>query len=269
MHEVADLLVRHAARAGLPTGAVDRQDVAWPFTEPHSSPTSAPNASALSGEAASPAGGRLRIRLRQAGVDPDAGLALPTPASRRGCGCPARMGDEFLGLRRTVRDLGLVTVCEEAGCPNIFECWADGTATFMINGERCTRACGFCLVDTRHPVPPDPDEPERVAEAVERLGLAHAVVTAVARDDLADGGAAGFAATIAAIRRHGARRRRSRCSSPTARATRRRWRRSSRRVPTCSTTTSRPWPACSAPFAPRPATPAASPCWPGPRTPGS
>ena len=100
-----------------------------------------------------------------------------------------------------MRDLDLVTVCEEAGCPNIFECWADGTATFMINGDRCTRACGFCLVDTRHPLPLDPGEPERVAEAVERMGLAHAVVTAVARDDLADGGAAAFAATIDAIRR--------------------------------------------------------------------
>jgi lipoic acid synthetase len=91
-------------------------------------------------------------------------------------------------------------VCEEAGCPNIFECWADGTATFMINGERCTRACGFCLVDTRHPLALDPDEPGRVAEAVERMGLAHAVVTAVARDDLDDGGAGAFAATIDAIR---------------------------------------------------------------------
>jgi lipoic acid synthetase len=100
-----------------------------------------------------------------------------------------------------MRSLDLVTVCEEAGCPNIFECWADGTATFMINGDRCTRACGFCLVDTRKPLPADPGEPERVAEAVARLGLAHAVVTAVARDDLSDGGAAGFAATIEAIHR--------------------------------------------------------------------
>ena len=88
-----------------------------------------------------------------------------------------------------MRDLDLVTVCEEAGCPNIYECWSEGTATFMINGDRCTRACGFCLVDTRRPLPIDPGEPERVAEAVSRMGLAHAVVTAVARDDLADGGA--------------------------------------------------------------------------------
>ena len=88
-----------------------------------------------------------------------------------------------------MHDSGLVTVCEEAGCPNIYECWADGTATFMINGERCTRACGFCQVDTRHPLPLDPDEPDRVAEAVARMGLGHAVVTCVARDDLPDGGA--------------------------------------------------------------------------------
>jgi lipoic acid synthetase len=111
----------------------------------------------------------------------------------------ARMGPEFRNLKRTMRSLDLVTVCEEAGCPNIFECWADGTATFMINGDRCTRACGFCLVDTRKPLPPAPDEPDRVAQAVGRMGLAHAVVTAVARDDVPDGGAAAFAATIRAI----------------------------------------------------------------------
>src|SRR6202043_1209189 len=108
----------------------------------------------------------------------------------------AKIGPDYLRLRRTMRSLDLVTVCEEAGCPNIYECWADGTATFMINGDRCTRACGFCLVDTRKPVAPDPGEPERVAEAVARLGLAHAVVTTVARDDLVDGGASAFAATV-------------------------------------------------------------------------
>ena len=113
---------------------------------------------------------------------------------------PAVMGADYRTLKKTMRDLDLVTVCEEAGCPNIYECWSDGTATFMINGERCTRACGFCLVDTRHPLPVDPDEPKRVAEAVARMGLEHAVVTAVARDDLDDGGAAGFARTIEAIR---------------------------------------------------------------------
>jgi lipoyl synthase len=142
----------------------------------------------------------LDRRLRRSGVDPDAGLALTErkPAWLR---VPARMGDDYLGLRHQVRELDLVTVCEEAGCPNIYECWSDGTATFMINGSRCTRACGFCQVDTRHPLALDPGEPERVAEAVARMGLAHAVVTCVARDDLADGGAGAFAATIAAIRR--------------------------------------------------------------------
>jgi lipoic acid synthetase len=114
----------------------------------------------------------------------------------------ANFGEEYRSLRRTMRELSLVTVCEEAGCPNISECWADGTATFMINGDRCTRACGFCLVDTRKPAAPDPGEPARVAEAVARMGLAHAVVTTVARDDLADGGAGGFAATVAEIRSH-------------------------------------------------------------------
>jgi lipoic acid synthetase len=113
----------------------------------------------------------------------------------------ADMGPDYRRVRRTMRSLDLVTVCEEAGCPNIFECWNDGTATFMINGDRCTRACGFCLVDTRRPFPVDPMEPAHVAEAVARMGLAHAVVTAVARDDLPDGGAHGFAEVIRAIRR--------------------------------------------------------------------
>jgi len=191
MRQVVDALVRYAVRRWAPDGLFERQDVAWPA---HGSldGSAVPLADRVPGE-------RLRIRLRQAGVDPGAGLATSTrkPEWLR---VPARMGDEFLGLRRTMRDLGLVTVCEEAGCPNIFECWADGTATFMINGERCTRACGFCLVDTRHPEPPDADEPARVAAAVAQLGLAYAVVTAVARDDLPDGGAEGYAETIHAIR---------------------------------------------------------------------
>jgi len=217
MKEVADLLVGHAVERWAPDGLFERQDVAWSPTYVHPPPHTHPpihsdppihshEVSIHPGGAPAPAtlagrvpGERLRIRLRQAGVGPGDGL----PATARKPSwlrVPARMGDEFLGLRRTVRDLGLVTVCEEAGCPNIFECWADGTATFMINGERCTRSCGFCLVDTRHPVRPDPDEPDRVAAAVERLDLAYAVVTAVARDDLRDGGAAGYAATIRAIR---------------------------------------------------------------------
>jgi lipoic acid synthetase len=110
------------------------------------------------------------------------------------------MGDDFLALKRLTKDLQLVTVCEEAGCPNIFECWSEGTATFMVNGDRCTRACGFCLVDTRKPLAIDPTEPERVAAAVAQLGLAHAVITCVARDDLHDGGAGAMARCVTAIR---------------------------------------------------------------------
>jgi len=138
-------------------------------------------------------------RLRKAGVDPDVALPMATrkPEWLR---LPAHMGEEYSKLRSLTADLSLVTVCEEAGCPNIFECWNDGTATFMVNGERCTRACGFCLVDTRKPMPLDPTEPARVAQAVDRLNLAHAVVTCVARDDLSDGGAGAIAATIEAVR---------------------------------------------------------------------
>jgi lipoic acid synthetase len=141
----------------------------------------------------------LLRRLRKAGVDPDAGIPIRSrkPEWLR---IEAHMGNEFQSLRTLTEDLRLVTVCEEAGCPNIFECWSQGTATFMVNGERCTRACGFCLIDTRKPMALDPSEPERVAEAVVRLGLHHAVVTCVARDDLADGGAGAIAATVRAIR---------------------------------------------------------------------
>src|SRR5947209_1407624 len=101
---------------------------------------------------------------------------------------------------RIVRENKLVTVCEEAGCPNIGECWEKKHATFMIMGDTCTRACAFCNVKTGLPGQLDADEPAHVAEAVRKLGLAHVVVTSVDRDDLADGGAAHFAATIAAIR---------------------------------------------------------------------
>ena len=114
---------------------------------------------------------------------------------------PLNLTPEVTSLRRTVRSLELVTVCEEAGCPNLSECWSDGTATFMLCGERCTRACGFCLVDTRRPEPLDPGEPDRVARAVEELDLDYAVLTMVARDDLADGGATHVADTVAAIAR--------------------------------------------------------------------
>jgi len=142
----------------------------------------------------------LGRRLARAGVDATTSVALSArkPDWLR---VKADMGGGYLGLQHSLRQLDLVTVCEEAGCPNIYECWSDGTATFMINGSRCTRACGFCQVDTGRPLPPDPGEPARVAEAVARMGLAHAVITCVARDDLEDGGARAFAETIAGVRR--------------------------------------------------------------------
>jgi lipoic acid synthetase len=111
-----------------------------------------------------------------------------------------QLGSGVLAMQRTVREHGLVTVCEEAGCPNLSECWASGTATFMVLGERCTRACGFCLVDTSKPLAPSADEPARVASAVAASALSHAVLTMVARDDLADGGFAHVADCVAAIR---------------------------------------------------------------------
>jgi lipoyl synthase len=106
----------------------------------------------------------------------------------------------FFSTKALISDLRLHTVCESAQCPNRWECWSQGTATMMIAGERCTRACGFCAVTTAKPFALETDEPERVAEAVRRMGLKHVVVTAVARDDLKDGGANHFARTIEAIR---------------------------------------------------------------------
>ncbi|MBO2518529.1 lipoyl synthase [Limnochorda sp.] len=103
-------------------------------------------------------------------------------------------------IRGLLDELRLNTVCEDAGCPNRGQCWNDGTATFMILGSHCTRSCGFCKVLTGRPEALDPTEPLRVAQAVKRLGLQHAVITSVARDDLPDGGAEAFARTIEAIR---------------------------------------------------------------------
>ena len=112
-----------------------------------------------------------------------------------------RTGEDYGKIRGMVGELKLNTVCEEARCPNIFECWNHGTATFMIMGENCTRRCGFCAVGSDRPAPLDAGEPAHVAEAVRRLALSHVVVTSVDRDDLPDGGAAHFAATIHEIRR--------------------------------------------------------------------
>jgi lipoic acid synthetase len=191
-----------AARFGYPPALVERQDVVWrerpddlsAFSRRGMQPDDPSALAAL--ETMAPV--RLLGRLAEAGVTE----RVDAPGVRRPewMRVKARAEGDFGATRRLMRDLSLVTVCEEAGCPNIYECWADRTATFMILGERCTRACGFCLVDTRKPEALDAGEPERVAEAVERLGLEHAVITSVARDDLGDGGAAAFAATIAAVR---------------------------------------------------------------------
>src|SRR6202044_3236978 len=106
----------------------------------------------------------------------------------------------FFSTKALISDLRLHTVCESAQCPNRWECWSQGTSTFMIAGERCTRACGFCAVSTAKPFALEADEPSRVAEAIKQMKLKHVVITAVARDDLADGGANHFAETIRAIR---------------------------------------------------------------------
>lgn len=109
-------------------------------------------------------------------------------------------GDNYQDIKQMMRSKTLHTVCEEARCPNIYECWANRTATFMILGDICTRACRFCAVNTGMPTELDLQEPQRVAEAAEQMKLRHCVVTSVARDDLKDGGASIFAGTIKAIR---------------------------------------------------------------------
>ena len=109
--------------------------------------------------------------------------------------------DTFSHTRALLDELKLHTVCESAKCPNHWECWSKGTATFMIAGDRCTRACGFCAVSTAKPFALEADEPQRVAEATRRMKLKHVVITAVARDDLQDGGAEHFRRTIEAIRK--------------------------------------------------------------------
>ncbi len=116
----------------------------------------------------------------------------------------ARKGDPLSprahGLRLLLRQQRLNTVCEEARCPNLSECFSRGTATFMLLGDRCTRRCGYCSVQTARPLAADPEEPRRVAEAAARMRLRYVVLTSVARDDMADGGAAQFAATVAEVR---------------------------------------------------------------------
>ncbi len=131
-------------------------------------------------------------------IEPARRVASPKPEWLR---APAPMGENYHSLKRLARSLGLHTVCESAHCPNIGECWQHRTATFMMLGNLCTRRCGFCAVPKGHPEPIDRDEPRRVAEAVAQLGLRHAVITSVNRDDDLMGGAEAFAEVIAEIRR--------------------------------------------------------------------
>jgi lipoic acid synthetase len=125
-----------------------------------------------------------------------------TPASRRPdwLKVKARTGPNYLELKDLMRGLSLHTVCEEAGCPNIYECWEDREATFLILGDKCTRRCGFCDVMTAKPDEVDEGEPGRIAQAVQAMGLRYVVLTGVARDDLPDGGARIWAASVRAVR---------------------------------------------------------------------
>lgn len=226
MAEVVDVVARLAA-ARWAAGVAERQDVAWkhrpedlsafsrgegpgtavrtpsdhglagasPVLGPDLAPSGAESGPRTRGVGGEPV--RLLGRLAAAGVASGLAIGERKPEWLRP---KVHHTADVLALKKTLRSLDLVTVCEEAGCPNLSECWGDGTATIMVLGERCTRACGFCLVDTRKPAAPDDAEPAKVAEAVERMGLAHAVLTMVARDDLVDGGMAHVAACVDAIR---------------------------------------------------------------------
>ncbi len=185
LEDVAKVVAGHAA-AMWGGGGIERQDVAWKHRPDD-----------LSAFSRGEGPGAVVRRLAQVGVADGLAISSRKPEWLR----PKVVhGPEVIALKKKVRGLGLVTVCEEAGCPNLSDCWADGTATFMVLGERCTRACGFCLVDTRKPLAPAVDEPARVAEAVAGMDLAHAVLTMVARDDLPDGGMAHVARCVVAIR---------------------------------------------------------------------
>ena len=195
MREVADVVARLAAERWA-DGAIERQDVAWRHAA-DGRDLSAFSRGEGPGEQVKPVSDRAAARLEAAGVTNGLSIDTRKPDWLRP---KVELGEGVTSLRRTIRELELVTVCEDAGCPNLSECWSDGTATFMVLGERCTRACGFCLVDTSRPLAPAVDEPARVAEAIDRMGLDHAVLTMVARDDLADGGMAHVAACVDAIR---------------------------------------------------------------------
>ncbi|HUF96891.1 MAG TPA: lipoyl synthase [Ilumatobacter sp.] len=193
MERLVDLVTEFAAeRWG--DRVVERQDVAWHHRVDDLAPFSRGGGP---GEAVTYRPPRSHARLEQAGVVGGLSIETRKPEWLRP---KVQHGPEVMALKKTIRDLDLVTVCENAGCPNLSDCWSDGTATFMVLGERCTRACGFCLVDTRLPLAPSDDEPQRVAEAIERMSLDHVVLTMVARDDLPDGGMWHVARCVEAIR---------------------------------------------------------------------
>ncbi len=216
MEQIVDLIA-HAASTNLkPTARVVRQDNVWnvrpedlsafsrglgpglPSEQARPKPPQPEEADVTNSvtPTSRPVPVRLRGRLDQAGVGEGIEFGARKPSWMK---VKLQTSDTFRSLKSTARSMDLTTVCEEAGCPNIFECWNEGTATFMLLGERCTRACGFCLVDTRKPGPVDHDEPKRIAEAIAELDLRFAVLTMVARDDLADGGASIVAETVRAI----------------------------------------------------------------------
>jgi len=149
-------------------------------------------------------------------LNPTGAAVAPEPTASRGSGCAqpagptgprpewlkvrAKLGPNYADLKHLMRGLDLHTVCEEASCPNIYECWENREATFLVLGDLCTRRCGFCDVQTARPLAVDPDEPQRVADAVREMNLRYVVLTGVARDDLPDNGADVWAACIRAVR---------------------------------------------------------------------
>jgi len=194
LREVTDVISEFAA-AKWSKGRLDRADVAWKIRSQDLSPFTR-------GEG--PGSRQLNVSSVNQNAETAQSLTATQVQLKRKpewMKVKAKFGPEYRKIKQTMRTNQLVTVCEEAGCPNIYECWKDGTATFMVLGDRCTRACGFCLINTQKPFPSDPNEPQRVADAVSAMGLDYAVVTMVARDDLRDGGAQHIADTVSAIRK--------------------------------------------------------------------
>ena len=175
--------------AALPTGS-GAAPLLW-----RADPTSAALSWCVSGAAGSSAApeGRKLLRLEVRNSETPVERKPPWIRTR------VRTGPQYTELKALVRDSGLNTVCEKAGCPNIYECWEDREATFLIGGEQCTRRCDFCQIDTGRPAELDRDEPRRVAESVRTMGLRYSTVTGVARDDLDDGGAWLYAETVRLI----------------------------------------------------------------------